>query len=630
MNLRKNFLAFITCILVIGVGSCTYESPEINFRQTTVNDYSKIIEALENQTKTMAEKLALLEAALKDQSMTISMKLELLTKAYEEGVLKYEEMADKTIDALNALKASNEERLAAIEAAMKNQSVDLSAKLALIEASMKSGFTDVTGSQKLLSEAVASLTGTVAEKLSAIETAVKNQSVDLSAKLALIEASMKSGFADVTDSQKLMNDAVASLTGTVAEKLSAIETAVKNQSVDLSAKLVLIEASMKSGFADVADSQKLMNDAVASLTGTVAEKLSAIETAIKNQTADFGPKIGLIKSALDAGFLDQKNALGLIKDALETLNGTVEGVDDIISDIVGSINKVKNAIDGVDNTIKDKINASLDKIFSAVAGIVIPDYESLLQSIKSAIEELKNSTPTEPGKINGHPYVEMGDGLKWATYNVGASKPEESGNYFAWGETEPKTSYNWANYQFASKGTLESIFKYTIPDGYEDGSWYDDYNKNFLGDNLTQLVPADDAAHVNWKGSWRMPTMEEWSALYNTDNFKWTYVENYRGTGVAGMMVTSKIEGYEGNSIFLPGPGAYIREGYGVMNVGSGYYWSSSLFRNTYSWVGQSVQTTSLAYNFGFWSILAGRPIAPRKEAYADRYRGHCVRAVSE
>ena len=576
MNLRKNFLAFITCILVIGVGSCTYESPEINFRQTTVNDYSKIIEALENQTKTMAEKLALLEAALKDQSMTISMKLELLTKAYEEGVLKYEEMADKTIDALNALKASNEERLAAIEAAMKNQSVDLSAKLALIEASMKSGFTDVTGSQKLLSEAVASLTGTVAEKLSAIETAVKNQSVDLSAKLALIEA------------------------------------------------------SMKSGFADVADSQKLMNDAVASLTGTVAEKLSAIETAIKNQTADFGPKIGLIKSALDAGFLDQKNALGLIKDALETLNGTVEGVDDIISDIVGSINKVKNAIDGVDNTIKDKINASLDKIFSAVAGIVIPDYESLLQSIKSAIEELKNSTPTEPGKINGHPYVEMGDGLKWATYNVGASKPEESGNYFAWGETEPKTSYNWANYQFASKGTLESIFKYTIPDGYEDGSWYDDYNKNFLGDNLTQLVPADDAAHVNWKGSWRMPTMEEWSALYNTDNFKWTYVENYRGTGVAGMMVTSKIEGYEGNSIFLPGPGAYIREGYGVMNVGSGYYWSSSLFRNTYSWVGQSVQTTSLAYNFGFWSILAGRPIAPRKEAYADRYRGHCVRAVSE
>ena len=576
MNLRKNFLAFITCILVIGVGSCTYESPEINFRQTTVNDYSKIIEALENQTKTMAEKLALLEAALKDQSMTISMKLELLTKAYEEGVLKYEEMADKTIDALNALKASNEERLAAIEAAMKNQSVDLSAKLALIEASMKSGFTDVTGSQKLLSEAVASLTGTVAEKLSAIETAVKNQSVDLSAKLALIEASMKSGFAGVTESQKLMNDAVASL------------------------------------------------------TGTVAEKLSAIETAIKNQTADFGPKIGLIKSALDAGFLDQKNALGLIKDALETLNGTVEGVDDIISDIVGSINKVKNAIDGVDNTIKDKINASLDKIFSAVAGIVIPDYESLLQSIKSAIEELKNSTPTEPGKINGHPYVEMGDGLKWATYNVGASKPEESGNYFAWGETEPKTSYNWANYQFASKGTLESIFKYTIPDGYEDGSWYDDYNKNFLGDNLTQLVPADDAAHVNWKGSWRMPTMEEWSALYNTDNFKWTYVENYRGTGVAGMMVTSKIEGYEGNSIFLPGPGAYIREGYGVMNVGSGYYWSSSLFRNTYSWVGQSVQTTSLAYNFGFWSILAGRPIAPRKEAYADRYRGHCVRAVSE
>ena len=369
-------------------------------------------------------------------------------------------------------------------------------------------------------------------------------------------------------------------------------------------------------------------EAIESQTKTVAEKLALLEAAVNNQTLDFSAKLALIEASVKAGFLDQKNTLGFIKDALVALNSAVAGMDDIIGDIVNAIDKVKTAIDGVDNTLKNKIDAALKQIFSAVTGIVIPDYESLLQSIKNTIEEIKNDIPTELGRINGHLYVEMGDGLKWATCNIGASKPQEYGYFFAWGETDAKQTYSWETYQFAASGTMESIYKYTIPDGKNNCAWYDS-NNNFIGDNLTQLVIADDAAYVNWGGTWRMPTVEEWRALLNKDNFTWTYVENYKGEGIAGMMVTSKIEGYKGNSIFLPGAG-YRDYRDNQWNVGQGYYWSSSLYLYTDPITGESLSNTFQAYCVGFWRILVGSSIRPMDGFRRDRNYGHSIRAVSE
>ncbi len=155
-----------------------------------------------------------------------------------------------------------------------------------------------------------------------------------------------------------------------------------------------------------------------------------------------------------------------------------------------------------------------------------------------------------------HEYVEMGDGLKWATMNIGATKPEEYGDYFAWGETAAKTDYSWSTYFDTSDG----------------GSTFTKYPT----DKKTVLDLEDDAARQIWKGTWRIPTDAEWTALRNKDNFKWEWTDDYEGTGIAGQVVTSKVSGYEGNTIFLPAAG--YRSGPSLYSAGNrGFYWSSSL-----------------------------------------------------
>ena len=156
---------------------------------------------------------------------------------------------------------------------------------------------------------------------------------------------------------------------------------------------------------------------------------------------------------------------------------------------------------------------------------------------------------------NGHEYVDLGlpSGTIWATCNVGATNPEGYGDYFAWGETAiKKGTYNWITYFDTNDG----------------GNTFTKYNNE---GGKTVLDPEDDAAHVNWGGSWRMPTPAEWQELL--DNCTWTWTTQ---NGINGYKVTSNMEGYTDKFIFLPAAGIrYI----GAHNeVGSsGNYWSSSL-----------------------------------------------------
>ncbi|MBO7315972.1 MAG: hypothetical protein J6U44_02245, partial [Paludibacteraceae bacterium] len=120
---------------------------------------------------------------------------------------------------------------------------------------------------------------------------------------------------------------------------------------------------------------------------------------------------------------------------------------------------------------------------------------------------------------NGHAYVDLGlpSGLKWATCNVGATKPEEYGNYYAWGEVEPNEVYDWSTYKFMDSNINDwnGVNKYTVADSrneYGDVVLYDN-SGNFIGDNKTVLEKEDDAATVNMGGSWRMPTKAEQDEL---------------------------------------------------------------------------------------------------------------------
>ena len=100
-----------------------------------------------------------------------------------------------------------------------------------------------------------------------------------------------------------------------------------------------------------------------------------------------------------------------------------------------------------------------------------------------------------------HEYVDLGLSVKWATCNIGADKPEDYGDYYAWGELSPKESYTWENYRFGVGGDLPFERKL---------SKYNTDRKRGPVDNKTTLDRVDDVANVRWGGSWRIPTLEEW------------------------------------------------------------------------------------------------------------------------
>jgi hypothetical protein len=166
-----------------------------------------------------------------------------------------------------------------------------------------------------------------------------------------------------------------------------------------------------------------------------------------------------------------------------------------------------------------------------------------------------------PGMQNDHMYVDLGLSVKWATCNVGTNKPEGYGDYFSWGETQPKDDFEKDNYKWYN-------WSYNV--GYTLTK-YCTSSSSGTGDNKTQLDLSDDAARTYWGGSWRMPTEAEFTELREQCTWTWT-TQN----GVKGYEVTSMKSGYTNQSIFLPAAG--YRSGSSLSDAGyDGHYWSSSL-----------------------------------------------------
>lgn len=197
------------------------------------------------------------------------------------------------------------------------------------------------------------------------------------------------------------------------------------------------------------------------------------------------------------------------------------------------------------------------------------------------------------GSGDGHEWVDLGlpSGTLWATCNVGADNPEDYGDYFAWGETQPKDTYNWSTYKYAN-GDYDRLTKYCNKS---------DYGYNGFTDNLTTLLPEDDAATANWGSDWRMPTYVEWQELYQNTTHTWT-TQN----GVNGRLFTAS----NGNSLFLPAAG-YRRSSSLVYAGGDGDYWSSSLLTDD----------PDTAWDLFFFSDVCGM-------RGSSRYCGRSVRAV--
>ena len=211
----------------------------------------------------------------------------------------------------------------------------------------------------------------------------------------------------------------------------------------------------------------------------------------------------------------------------------------------------------------------------------------------------KGNDPDDPiknessGFENGYAYVDLGlpSGLKWATCNVGASKPEEKGDYFAWGETEPKTTYDWSTYKWC-EGTSETLTKYNSRShrGYVD--------------EKTILEPEDDTASVNMGGKWRMPTIVEVRELLDYCIWSSTTINEVNGY---------KVEGPNGNSIFFPVTGGMVGSNNPSAENHLIAFWSSN--RSTY--YGQDYGAMNLQINTSDVHIT-----------YSNRYYGLVIRAV--
>jgi uncharacterized protein (TIGR02145 family) len=198
------------------------------------------------------------------------------------------------------------------------------------------------------------------------------------------------------------------------------------------------------------------------------------------------------------------------------------------------------------------------------------------------------------GSAYGHDYVDLGlpSGTLWATCNVGASSPKGYGNYYAWGETSTKSTYNWDTYKYAN-GNYDKLTKYCNKSGY---------GYNGFTDNLTTLLPEDDVATANWGNGWRTPSKTQWDELLKNTTNKWT-----RQNGKKGRLFTSKMNG---QTLFLPAAGD--RSDGGLHDAGrGGFYWSSSLY------TGSPYDACALYISSGDSSMYTD-----------DRYYGQSVRAV--
>ncbi len=200
------------------------------------------------------------------------------------------------------------------------------------------------------------------------------------------------------------------------------------------------------------------------------------------------------------------------------------------------------------------------------------------------------------GSHNGHDYVDLGLSVKWATCNVGASRPEEFGNYYAWGEVVPKKYYDWTTYKYCN-GSYKTLTKYNTVSDFG------------LVDNKTTLEPNDDAATANWGGEWRTPTKAELEELRKYCTWEWIIIH-----GIQGSLITSE---KNGNTIFWPASGYIYRNSTNKCNhkeqyLGGprGYYWSNVISSSKpYSAYSRDNDDCTASWSYG--SRVFGHTIRP-------------------
>ena len=199
--------------------------------------------------------------------------------------------------------------------------------------------------------------------------------------------------------------------------------------------------------------------------------------------------------------------------------------------------------------------------------------------------------------------------LYWAECNLGAEKPEDYGDYYAWGETAPKSDYSWETYKWCH-GASNKLTKYCLKANtdYWDGEG--------TPDGKTVLDPEDDAAHVQLGGKWRMPTSKEMEALLalkGNEDYTWEHFGE-----VDGLRITRKSTGV---ALLLPAAGYYNNTSLDLAGS-AGQYWDATGYTGGYFFV--------VPDNASSLFFMKDATLAPSGTGYNPRNRGFSIRPVTE
>ena len=499
--------------------SCQEDAPEINYTMSVsvVNDFTKVVEAI------------------------------------DRGALKNEEAIAKLADAIDRMISDQQAKLQAIRDVLVSANTTLETRLVALEAALKAQTLSMEGKLDLIRGVLADQNATLETRLAAIDAAMRAQTLSLEGKLDLLTAAVGNQTLKLEDLADRLTTAIDNLSSDMEGKLDQIKGVLTDQKTTLETRLAAVEAAMKAQTLSLEGKLDLLLAAVGALPD-YGSQLAAISTAIAN-LPDYGDKLSAIEAAVKA-LPDYGSKFDLIVASLNAIKGQAEALGTGQTGIATQIADVTSAI----NALVDQVKDGDTDAASALAQIIqkLEDLKDLKGSIGGG--------GTTPSTME---YVDLGlpSGLKWAKCNLGASKPSDYGDYYAWGETAPKAEYTWATYKWmqAGKSGWQYITKYTFADGQTGGIWYDSAGA-FIGDNKTVLAAADDAATANLGSPWRMPTIDEFQELIDKCTWTWTTQDGVNGY---------QVDGPNGNAIFLPAAG--YRKVSGLYNVSKGYYWSSSL-----------------------------------------------------
>ena len=529
MRTLKSILLAGAMLLAIPAffSSCQEDAPQIDYTMsvTVVNDFSKVVDAINNGTLKNEQAIAQLTAAIDKMNADQQTKLQAIK------------------DVLNSVNATIDTKLAAIEAAMKAQTLSLEGKLALIEDAMKAqtltiekkcdaivaaikALPDYTAKLQAIEKAISALPDYTA-KLEAIEKALTSQTLELAEKLGFIQGALEDQTIAMKEKMDILKGVINDQTKALDLRLGALETAMKNQTLELKDKLTLLNSTLETQTLTLANKLEAISSAVEAMPDYTS-KLAAIEAAIKAL-----PNYEAQLKALNALITDQNSKLD---DQIAALEGIMNAIPDY-----------SNKLDAIENAIKamPDYDAAINGIKDEIANLVkaVEDGNKseadALAEIAKKLEELKaagGSTTVVKDCVD----LGLPSGLMWRKYNVGANSEYEKGNYYAWGETVTKQDYFSTTYKWCE---LDGAIKR-----------YTKYNKT---DKLTLLQPEDDAATANLGENYRTPTPKEWEELLAECTWEVATTTNKNNKTVIDYW---KVVGPNGNFIILPSAGYYFEK----------------------------------------------------------------------